>query len=170
MGFEPPSRELYRFLLAPSSHGIWTNRYTRHLIEHWTSDAKADVVIDTIPGWFRVPPRPGYPPFSFIRSMREVNGQLWVMSQNPVPNIDEIVKEATGQRSAIRDGAGPPLPIERMYTAAIEVYDAGSGRLMAQRLIPAFGVQFIGDNRFVVYSVNGDGLAQLEIWEMKLTR
>lgn len=169
-GYEPRSRDLFKFLLAPSKNGIWANKYTTHRLERWGDGSTPDVVIEVLPSWFRVLPRDRYAPFSHVRSMREVNGHLWVMSRNPVPNIDEVVRQATGNRSAVREGGGPPLPMERMHTTALEVYDAANGKLIAEKTLPALAVRFIDDDRFVIYSVNVDGLPQLEVWRMSLRR
>jgi hypothetical protein len=164
-----PLRELHRFLTAPSPAGIWANQYPTHRFERWSTDGTLRLAIDTRPSWFYLMPRGRLAPFTTVRSFREVDGTLWVMSWVPSPRIEEIVQEATGRRSGASEN-GPRLPVERMYSIVIEAYDARTGALIAEKAVNMLGTHFVDDTRFVVYSVNKDDLAQLELWEMKLKR
>jgi hypothetical protein len=166
MGVDTFSINLHKFFLTPSPGGFWANQYPTHRFERWSSGGTLLLAIDHRPSWFYPMPRGRLAPFTTVRSIREVDGRLWVLNWVPSPRIDQIVQEATGRRSVASE-AGPRLPIETMYTTVLEVYDATTGKQLAERALNALGVQFIGDDRFLIYSVNPDDLAQLEVWEMK---
>lgn len=156
------------YALTPSTGGaFWATPYMQHRFERWTTSGTQTLVIDTLPAWYAYPPRNKPLPRSIVNAFREVDGRLWVVSMVPVPNIDDVVREATGRKNRASEG-GPRLPMEKMYTSVIEAYDAMSGKLIAELTIRAFAVAFIDDRHFMIYSINKDDLAQLEIWEMKL--
>ena len=162
-----PLRDIHKYLITPSAAGaFWANQYPTHRFERWSAEGTPLLTIENRPSWFYMKPRGRLAPFTTVRSIREIAGKLWVLSWVPSPRIDQIVQEATGQRMRSRED-GPRLPVERMYTTVLEVYDATTGRLLAERALNALGTHFIGDDRFLIYSLSADDLAQLEVWEMR---
>jgi hypothetical protein len=161
-----------RFALAASSTGtFWAAPYMQHRFERWTTDGKSILVIDTIPPWYAyVPVNKIARHRSLVRAFREVNGQLWVMSSVPVPNADDILREATGRSAVLEEGRRSRVPLERLSTTMLEVYDVASGKLIAELPVSAYGVTFLDDHHFATYGLNSVDLPQLQIWEMKLNK
>ena len=158
----------YLLSLAPGN-AVWAATRMGHRFERWTLDGTRTQVIDHVPAWWKQIKAGAPDPFTLLRAAREVNGVLWVLSMNPAPNIREIMR-AAGERGAARDGGGPPLPMDKMYTAMLEAYDAKTGKPVAELAVAKAPVTILDDRHFVVYSVDGDGMPQLEIWEMTLKR
>lgn len=163
-----------RTLLTPGTNAaVWVAPYLQHHFERWTSAGARTVVIDTQPNWYVFIPatRPGNR--SVVRSFREVSSLLWVMSAVPVPAADSIIRAATGRRDrspGTDDGGRPRYPLELITTTMLEAYDAVSGKLVAELHVPAYGVAFLDDSHFAMYSTSSDDLPQLEVWQFGLKR
>lgn len=164
------SRRPPEFRVEPSEgSAAWAFSPFTHRLDRWTTAGIRTRSIDRVPAWWReIQPGRG-DPFTRVVAVTESRGVVWVLSQVPVPNINEVMR-AAGGRNAIQDGRRPPLPMDKMYTSILEAYDAKSGAFLAETAVPGPGIAFTSGLHFVVYSVSADDLAQLEIWEMKLRR
>lgn len=158
--------------IGPAPDGaFWSTVGQQHRLERWTTTGTRTTVIDTTPLWFiTLPPEvPGYR--SYITSVNESNGLLWVMSSVPVPNAREIVLEEQGKKKGgAADSDMRSFPTERMYTSHLEVFDAKTGRLIANLAIPGYTTGFIDASHFLMYKLDANDLPLLEIWEMTLKR
>jgi hypothetical protein len=77
----------------------------------------------------------------------------------------------TTERTAVGGGKQRPrYPLELITTTMLEAYDVVSGRLVAELHIPAYGVSFLDDSHFAVFSTNTEDLPQLEVWQFGLRR
>ena len=138
---------------------IWNRK-----LQRWSLDGRRLMVIDTTPAWF-----PQKDPLfkSRIRSVREADGILWVHSMVPVPNARALAEAAhkTAGESDARIS-----PFEQMATAYLEAFDARTGKRLAELHLAKYGIGFVDDRHFMIYTTSANDTAQLEIWEVKLKR
>jgi hypothetical protein len=133
-------------------------------LQRWSLDGRLLQVIDTTPAWF-----PQKDPLykSSIRDVREADGILWVFSSVPVPNA-RAMSEAAFKGKGEADARA--FPFEQESTAWLEAFDARTGRRLAELHLGKYGVGFVDDRHFMVYTTSVNDTAQLEILEMKLKR
>jgi hypothetical protein len=150
---------------AGAGQTIWAWNIWGHRLERWTTTGARKQVIDAMPAWF-APKDSLYR--AQIAAVRESNGLVWVFSQVPVPDARErsaaVMKKSSGEVDA------RAFPFEQMATSYLEVYDAQTGKLLAERPIDAYGIGILDDSHFMIHTTSANDTAQLEIWEMKLRR
>jgi hypothetical protein len=162
-GAPPPSSHI---IGIADGESFWAATSHGHRLEHWGIDGTPRRVIDQLPPWF-VPPRTRAPS-PRVRSLREADGVLWVMSAVAVPNAEEILRENDRKRGG--ETLVRALPLEQLTSTHLEAYDVNTGRLLADLPIKAFGVAILDGSHFMLYTTSANDAAQLEIWEMKLKR
>jgi hypothetical protein len=152
--------------IAPGAgHTIWAWNIWGHRLERWATTGARKQVIDAMPAWF-VPRDSLYR--ARITAVREAGGLLWVFSQVPVP--DARARSAAAMKKSSGEVDARAFPFEQMATSHLEVYDAQTGKLLAELPIDAYGIGILDDSHFMIHTTSPNDTAQLEIWEMKLRR
>lgn len=148
---------------------FWAWSIWGHRLERWTLAGERTMIIDTTPAWF-----PQQDPLykARVSSVREVDGVLWVFTSVPVPNARELalapLKDPKIKKGGEMDARR--MPFEQLSTSHLEVYDAATGKLLADTAIKSYGVTILDDRHVMLYTTGPNDEAQLEIWEMKLKR
>jgi hypothetical protein len=143
---------------------FWAWPLAGRAIQRWSLDGERLMVIDTTPAWF---PQKDALYKSRIRAVREADGILWVFSSVPVPNARAMTEAAFKGKG---ESDARAFPFEQQSTAWLEAFDAKSGKRLAELHLKKYGIGFVDDRHFMVYTMSLNDTAQLEIWEMKLRR
>ena len=147
---------------AGNTFWSWPSRGRK--LQRWSLGGELLATIDTTPAWF-----PQKDPLykSAIRDVHEADGILWVFSSVPVRNA-RAMSEAAFKGSGEADARA--FPFEQQSTAWIEAFDARTGKRLAERHLGAYGIGFVDDRHFMIFTTSTNDTAQLEIWGMKVQR
>jgi hypothetical protein len=163
----------HRVIASSKSGGIWVAPVNRYELEQWTVGGKKIQQILPAQAWFKPHAggagfKPDRPPPPLIRAIREhPDGYLfvaiaiadpqWKQSLRPLKNHPDMLKHA-------------PTSLNDYFDTRIDVFDTSTGKLVATRTIDDFAYIFADDERLASYVENGDGVPQVRVWRVRLSK
>lgn len=165
--------ELQQKFTAPRHGRIWAADLVRYRVTQWTADGERLLMLERNPPWFKGVSAGGIggrnnPPAPRINAIGEDDaGRLWVFALVANPSWREAWASsptAGGEYSISR------VAWEHLYRTIIEVIDSDTRRMVARGSFDALILAALPGNRAAAYTVDQDGIPQVEILSIRVER